>query len=243
MQGDDDRFNLIWSCRSADLIPRDRRLAFLGGPELALVMRLSAVVSRANHSNRREMTTCRQFWIMTCPLARCRIFDGFTTAGGATKKRQPKERQHSAAVRRDAGRLPSRDRSRRHPQEGQHRAGAERGGTRDRVPPARDPLCARGIEATGRDAARLGSREPGAAVAARAQAEKQRRLSAGNPDLVASFCRRIIDSDPEHWETLLRFYSTCPGAVPGQIRRSVGYPVQARNLMRAVCGHVLDSKP
>jgi hypothetical protein len=37
-------------------------------------------------------------------------------------------------------RLPSRDRLKRHPQEGQHRAGAERGGTRDRVPPARDTL-------------------------------------------------------------------------------------------------------
>jgi len=37
-------------------------------------------------------------------------------------------------------RLPCRDRLRRHPHEGQHRAGAERGGTRDRVPPARDTL-------------------------------------------------------------------------------------------------------
>ena len=42
-------------------------------------------------------------------------------------------------------RLLSRDRLTRHPQEGQHSAGAERGGTRDRVPPARDTsLCAKG---------------------------------------------------------------------------------------------------
>jgi hypothetical protein len=60
--------------------------------------------------------------------------------GGTMNKGQPQERQHSAAVRRDAGRLPCRDRLRRHPQEGQHRAIAERGGTRDRVPPARYTL-------------------------------------------------------------------------------------------------------
>mgnify|MGYP006951438843 CR=1 FL=1 len=38
-------------------------------------------------------------------------------------------------------RLQSRDRLKRHPQEGQHSADAERGGTRDRVPPARDTIC------------------------------------------------------------------------------------------------------
>jgi hypothetical protein len=52
-KGGDDSFNLIWSHGSADLIPQDRRLAFAIGPELALVtMRLSTVVSSADHSTR-----------------------------------------------------------------------------------------------------------------------------------------------------------------------------------------------
>ena len=75
-------------------------------------------------------------------------------------------------------------------------------------------MIARGIEAEGRDALRLGSREPGAAVAARAQTEKQRRLSSGNLDLLPNFCQRVIDSNLKHWETFLQFFSTCPGAVP-----------------------------
>jgi hypothetical protein len=64
----------------------------------------------------------------------------------------------------------SRDRSKRHPQEGQHRAAS----WRDPGPSASGErhisIFARGIDATGRDAARLGSREPGAALAARAYA-------------------------------------------------------------------------
>ena len=44
--------------------------------------------------------------------------------------------------------------------------------------------------------------------------EKQRRLSLRKLDLVASFCLRVIDSNPEHWEALIHFFSTCPGAVP-----------------------------
>ena len=52
-KGGDDGFTLIWSRRSADLIRRDRGLAFASGPELALVtMRLSAVASGADHSAR-----------------------------------------------------------------------------------------------------------------------------------------------------------------------------------------------
>ena len=44
--GGDDGFTLIWSRRRADLIRQDRRLAFVSGPELALVtMRLAAIAS------------------------------------------------------------------------------------------------------------------------------------------------------------------------------------------------------
>jgi hypothetical protein len=48
-RGGDDRFTLV-PARRADLIPRDRRLAFASEPELALVtMRLSAVALGADH--------------------------------------------------------------------------------------------------------------------------------------------------------------------------------------------------
>ena len=58
--------------------------------------------------------------------------------------------------------------------------------------------------------------------------EKARRPSSGNL-LIASFCPRVIDSNPEHWETLLQFLSTSLGTVPGQFGLQSA-PHQARNL-------------
>src|SRR5258708_13476940 len=56
-------------------------------------------------------------------------------ATGNRQRRQPQERQHSAALSRTRDRLPSRDRLRSHPQEGHHSDGPEPAGTRDRTPP------------------------------------------------------------------------------------------------------------
>jgi hypothetical protein len=62
-------------------------------------------------------------------------------AGAKTRKGQPQERQHSAAFRRDAGPTAVPRPVKEAPAGGlAEAADAERGGTRDRVPPARDPL-------------------------------------------------------------------------------------------------------
>jgi len=79
-------------------------------------------------------------------------------------------------------------------------------------------LC-EGSKPDGRDAARLGSREPGAAIAARAEAEKGTKINFGEFGPRRVLCLRVVDSNPEHWEALLQFCSTCPGAGP-QIRQS-----------------------
>jgi hypothetical protein len=102
---------------------------------------------------------------------RSRIVRDFTLARARAEPLAPKQkgrlRRSEAKVSRQ-----SRDRLKRHPQEGQHRAAV----WRDPGPSASGErhisIFARGIDATGRDAARLGSREPGAALAARSQARK-----------------------------------------------------------------------
>jgi hypothetical protein len=99
---------------------------------------------------------------------RSRIVRDFTLARAKAEPLTPKQkgrlRRSEAKVSRQ-----SQDRLKRHPQEGQHSAAT----WRDPGPSASGErhisIFARGIEATGRDAARLGSREPGAALAARAQ--------------------------------------------------------------------------
>lgn len=65
----------------------------------------------------------------------------------------------------------------------------------------------------GRDAARLGSREPDAAEAARALAEESAK--AWDLDFLARIRLRVIDPDLKHGKTLLQFFATCPGAVSG----------------------------
>jgi len=72
-------------------------------------------------------------------------------------------------------------------------------------------MIARGSKPDGRDALRLGSREPGAAVAARAQTKKPGRLSQRICDLLANFGLRVKDSKLKDWETLSQFFN-CRGA-------------------------------
>ena len=109
----------------------------------------------------------------------------------------------------DAGRLPSRDRLTRHPQEGQHRAGAERDGTRDRVPPARDTRD--WIKAVGPRHWR-GSVHKNPGAACRAYIE----LSLLERYLFSSPCLRIVDSDPKHRKTLLQFLCACLCSISGR---------------------------
>ena len=93
---------------------------------------------------------------------------------GATKKKQPQERQHSAAVRRDAGPTAIPRPVKKAPAGGS--ASRRRGTRRDPGPSASGEgyvIAREGSKPHGRDAARLGSREPGAALAARASKEFQ----------------------------------------------------------------------
>jgi hypothetical protein len=60
---------------------------------------------------------------------------GCNRCGSRSERDAPEERQHSAAIWRDARRVQPRDRLKGHPQEREHSDAA--GGTRDRVPPAR----------------------------------------------------------------------------------------------------------
>jgi hypothetical protein len=114
----------------------------------------------------------------------------------------------------DAGRLPSRDRLTRHPQQGQHRAGTQRDGTRDRVPPARDIRY--WITASDRDTALLGPGEPW-----RHSLHTHIRTSLGSLSpweryLFPSPCLRIVDSDPKHGKSPLQLLSTCLCSVSGR---------------------------
>jgi hypothetical protein len=83
------------------------------------------------------------------------------------ERRQPQERQHSAATWRDAGPTAVARPVNKAPERGTVIAtpACHDGGARERVPPASDTLFFReGSKPSGRDAARLGLREPGAAL-------------------------------------------------------------------------------
>jgi hypothetical protein len=85
------------------------------------------------------------------------------------EKKQPQERQHSAAVRRDAGPTAIPRPVKKAPAGGS--ASRRRGTRRDPGPSASGEgyvIAREGSKPHGRDAARLGSREPGAALATRA---------------------------------------------------------------------------
>ena len=71
-----------------------------------------------------------------------------------------------------------------------------------------------GSKPDGRDAERLGSREPDAAEAARAK-EAAQRLESEELDFLARIRLRVIDPDLKHGKTFLELFSTCPGAVSG----------------------------
>src|SRR5262249_9071524 len=65
-------------------------------------------------------------------------------------------------------------------------------------------LCARDRSLWPRDTTRLGSREHGAAQAARAQAEEF--ANRGNLHFLARIRLRVIDPDLKHGKTLLQFW-------------------------------------
>jgi hypothetical protein len=67
-----------------------------------------------------------------------------------------------------------------------------------------------GSKPDGRDAARLGPREPGAALAARAS-KNSRKL-----DFFPCLCLRVINSDVKHGKALLELFRTRLGSVPGR---------------------------
>jgi hypothetical protein len=103
-------------------------------------------------------------------------------------------------------------------------------------------LLREGSKPDGRDAARLGSREPGAAAAARAQTEKQRRLKLRESGFLRERLSARHRSGSEALENASSVLLHRPWRLPGwQIRLLSGHQLRAHSLKRAVRGWLQPS--
>jgi hypothetical protein len=80
-------------------------------------------------------------------------------------------------------------------------------------PDGHDLLLREGSKPHGRDAPRLGSREPGPALAGRTNGKEDPGLEAS--DFLARVCLPVPDDDLKHRESLLRLFTARPSTVPG----------------------------